>query len=92
MLYVEDVRVPAPEAETEEVKKEGKAKRRKSVRKLLITMLPASESVMKSLATAQNDYEQARYAGFSEDELVQYEYLSNKIKENIQRVLAKSLE
>lgn len=92
MLKVEDVRVPAPEAETEEVKKEGKAKRRKSVRKLLITMLPASESVMKSLATAQNDYEQARYARFSEDELVQYEYLSNKIKENIQRVLAKSLE
>lgn len=92
LLKVEDVRVPS-EAE-EESEKDGKTKKKKtkSIRKFVITMLPASEPILKSLVAAQNDYEQARYAGFSEDELVQYEYLMNKIKENTQRVLAKTLE
>lgn len=93
ILKAEDVRVTY-EIEDEKPLKEGKSKKKKTRtgRKLVITMLPASEPLMKSLRAAQNDYEQARYAGFSEDELVQYEYLMNKIKENTQRVLVKTLE
>lgn len=84
ILKVEDVRVPLEPQEN--------TRRKKSARRLVITMLSPSEPVLKNIASAQNDYEQARYAGFSEDELVQYAYLSNKLKENIQRVLVKSLE
>lgn len=91
ILKLEDVRVPVVES-SEEVRVEEPKKRKKTVRKLVITLLPEAEAVMKSLMVAKNDYEQAKYAGFSEEELLQYEYLSNKIKENTKRVLAKTLE
>lgn len=52
-----------------------------------ISLLPESEPVMKELGEAQADYEMTRYAGFSEEELIQYSYLSNRIKENIWKVL-----
>lgn len=91
MIKVEDVRVPVAES-SEETGDEETKKRKKTVRKLVISLLPESDAVMKSLMVAQNDYEQARYAGFSEEELLQYAYLSNKIKENTKRVLTKTLE
>lgn len=56
-------------------------------KQLNITLLPAAESLMADLATAQNDYDRTRFDGFSEEELVQYAHLSAKIKENIQKVL-----
>ena len=52
-------------------------------------LLPASEPVLVDLGAAQKDYEMARYAGFNEEELMQYAYLSNRIKENICHVLKK---
>lgn len=91
MIKVEDVRVPATES-SEETGDEETKKHKKTIRKLVIALLPESAAVMKSLRVAQNDYEQARYAGFSEEELLQYAYLSNKIKKNTKRVLAKTLE
>lgn len=90
-VRVEDVRVPITENSIE-AEEEEKKKRKKTIRKHRITLLEKAEPVMKSLLTAKNDYEAARYAGFTEEELVQYEYLSNKIKENTKRVLAKTLE
>lgn len=59
----------------------------KAEKKLRITILPEADPVMEDLATAQNDYDQARLAGFTEEELLQYARLSRKIKENIQKVL-----
>lgn len=56
-------------------------------KQLNITLLPAAESIMSDLAAAQNDYDRARFDGFSEEELVQYAQLSAKIKGNIQKVL-----
>lgn len=56
--------------------------------KLSITFLPTASVILQSLSKAQNEYEQAKYAGFSDDELVQYAYLTNKIKTNIQRILS----
>ncbi|MCI5649447.1 MAG: glycosyltransferase [Fusicatenibacter sp.] len=54
---------------------------------LQITFLPASESVLSSLHTALEEYEQEKFAGFGEEELIQYACLSEKIKENIQKRL-----
>ena len=49
----------------------------------------AAEPVLAELGTARKDYEMAKYAGFSEEEMIQYAFLSNRIKENICRVLKK---
>lgn len=54
-----------------------------------VELLPASEPVLEELSTAQKDYEVAKFAGFNEEELIQYAYLSNRIKENICHVLKK---
>ncbi|MFR4439779.1 MAG: glycosyltransferase [Hungatella sp.] len=50
-------------------------------------LLPAAQPVLEDLGTVQKDYDTARYAGFSEEEMIQYAYFSNRIKENIQYVL-----
>ena len=36
---------------------------------------------------AENDYEQARYADLTDEEIVQYAYLNSKIKQSIQKIL-----
>lgn len=60
----------------------------KSRRKQIhITLLPEARPVLDDLAAAQNDYDHARFNRFSEEELIQYAHLSEKIKENIQNVL-----
>ena len=51
--------------------------------------LRPAEPVLAELGTARKDYEMAKYAGFSEEEMIQYAFLSNRIKENICRVLKK---
>lgn len=56
-------------------------------KKQSFTILPLGEGLLKSITTAQNAYEQAKYAGFSEDEIVQYAYLNDKIQQNVQKVL-----
>lgn len=60
----------------------------KSRRKQIhITLLPEARAVLDDLAAAQNDYDHARFDGFSQEELIQYAHLSEKIKENIQNIL-----
>ena len=54
-----------------------------------VILLPAAEPVLAELGTARKDYEMAKYAGFSEEEMIQYAFLSNRIKENICRLLKK---
>ncbi|MFR8165361.1 MAG: hypothetical protein ACLU8D_04495 [Enterocloster sp.] len=53
-----------------------------------VVLLAAAEPVLAG-GTARKDYEMAKYAGFSEEEMIQYAFLSNRIKENICRVLKK---
>lgn len=61
---------------------------RKTVEKYIrIELLPAAIAILPDLATAQNDFDTARFQGFTEEELVQYAKLSEKIKENTQKVL-----
>jgi len=57
--------------------------------KTMITLLPAAEPVLSDLAVAQRDYEAAKFAGLSEEEMIQYAYLSDRIKENMKTVLWK---
>lgn len=88
IVKIEELSVPVQTEESAEINVSKKTtKRRKTVRKLEITLLPAADSILRSLSMAENDYEQARYAGFSEEEIVQYAYLSAKIKENVQKIL-----
>ena len=88
IVKIEELRVPVQTEESAEINVSKKTtKRRKTVRKLEITLLPAADSILRSLSMAENDYEQARYAGLSEEEIVQYAYLSAKIKENVQKIL-----
>ena len=60
---------------------------RRGKKPLSITFLPAAEPVLKELAIAQNNYDQARFTGFSDEELIQYSALSEKIKRNMQKIL-----
>lgn len=76
LIKVEDIRQP-----------KDSGQRKGSERHLRISILPAAEAVMADIAAAQNDYDQARFVDFTEDELVQYAQLSNKMKENIRKVL-----
>ena len=54
-----------------------------------VVLLPASEPVLADLEAAQKDYETVKYSGFTEEELIQYAYLNNRIKENINHILKK---
>lgn len=56
-------------------------------RRLTVWMLPEAAQVEEALANVQREYDETRYQGFSEDELLQYAYLTEKIKKNMQKVL-----
>lgn len=56
-------------------------------RYLQIDLLPAAEPLLADLATVQIDYDAVRFDGFTEEELIQYAKLSEKIKENTQKIL-----
>lgn len=58
-----------------------------SEKRISISFTPEAAPILSDLEAAQNDYEKARFAGFSSGELAQYHVLSNKIKQNIQDVL-----
>lgn len=52
-----------------------------------ITFLPEADSVLEELDMIQKNYNQAKYAGFTEAEVAEYERLEEKIKQNIQKIL-----
>ena len=56
-------------------------------KRLNIAFPPEAEAVLADLSAAQSDYENARFAGFSADDLARYRALSGRIRENIQSVL-----
>lgn len=59
----------------------------RSPKQLVISLLPESALILSDLALVQTDFDQTRFSEFTEEELIQYAHLSDKIKENIQRVL-----
>ena len=67
--------------------KEQETGKKEKGRKLRITFLPAAEPVLAELALVEQDFDDARFSGFDEEELIQYTRLSEKMKRNMQRIL-----
>lgn len=70
------------------IKAEDTKESTRAARQLQLTILPAAQPVLAELSSAQSHYEQAQFAGFTEEELIEYAHLSEKIKQNIQKVLS----
>ena len=64
-----------------------KCEENRTTKELKITFLPLASPIQNEIAAAQSNFEQAKYAGFTEDELIQYATLTEKIKNNIQKIL-----
>ena len=93
-LKVEEVKEPKPSQKDKTTGKNKtktaemtETKRKERGGRITVTILPAADAVMKELEMAQRDYDAARFAGFTEEELIKYAELSEKIKENTKNIL-----
>ena len=93
-LKVEEVKEPKPSKKDKTTGKNKtktaemtETKRKERGGRIAVTILPAADAIMKELKMAQRDYDAARFAGFTEEELIQYADLSEKIKENTKNIL-----
>lgn len=89
LVKLEDIPVPKPVrqkkekgAEKDEIPQKIQEKR------VRVTFQPEAGPVLRELATVQRDYDEARFAGFEEEDLIQYARLSEKMKRNMQKLLA----
>ena len=93
-LKVEEVKEPKPSKKDKTTGKNktktaemAETKRKERGGRIAVTIFPAADAVMKELEMAQRDYDAARFAGFTEEELIKYAELSEKIKENTKNIL-----
>ena len=93
-LKVEEAKEPKPSKKDKTTGKNkmktaemAETKRKERGGRIAATILPAADAIMKELKMAQRDYDAARFAGFTEEELIQYADLSEKIKENTKNIL-----
>ena len=93
-LKIEEVKEPKPSKKDKTTGKNKtktaemtETKRKERGGRITVTILPAADAVMKELEMAQRDYDAARFAGFTEEELIKYAELSEKIKENTKNIL-----
>lgn len=93
-LKVEEVKKPKPSKKDKTTGKNKmktaemtETKRKERGGRIAATILPAADAVMKELEMAQRDYDAARFSGFTEEELIKYAELSEKIKENTKNIL-----
>lgn len=77
-------RVEAPDAGAD-----GMTKKKREPRNIRLELLPAADAVLQDIAAAERDYEQAKFRGFSEDEIRQYTALERRVQENEKQVLQK---
>ncbi len=78
------------EENTKKDKKEKKAVKRMEkdeADKIEVEFLEKAEDVLQDILLAQDMFYEVKYAGLSEEEIEQYEALSEKIKENVQKSL-----
>lgn len=64
-----------------------KVKKKRGQEQLLITFLPEAVQILEELETAQKNFEQAKLADFTEEEIISYKELTEKIKQNMQKIL-----
>ena len=93
-LKIEEVKEPKPSKKDKTTAKNKmktaemtESKRKERGGRIAVTILPAADAVMKELEMAQRDYDAARFTGFTEEELIKYAELSEKIKENTKNIL-----
>ena len=77
-------RVEAPDAGEDRI-----TKKKREPRKIRLELLPAADAVLQDIAAAERDYEQAKFRGFTEDEIRQYTALERRVQENEKQVLQK---
>lgn len=77
-------RVEAQDTGTDEMKK-----KKREPRKIRLELLPAADAVLQDIAAAERDYEQAKFRGFTEDEIRQYTTLERRVQENEKQILQK---
>lgn len=78
--------IKAAERPAEKKAKSGSSSR-SSGKILDIVFLPDSGPVLQDLQTVQNDFDQVRFSGLDDEELIQYAVLTEKIRQNIQETL-----
>lgn len=64
-----------------------KVDNKRSTKQLTVLFLPTARPLLSEITAAQSNYDEARFAGFSEEELIQYAYFTEKMKQNIQKIL-----
>lgn len=69
------------------IKVEEVREKKENKRQIRVLILSAANILLEDLAMAEKDYNQARFAGFSDRELELYTGMSERIKENIQNIL-----
>lgn len=77
-------RVEAPDAG-----EDGITKKKREPRKIRLELLPAADAVLQDIAAAERDYEQAKFRGFTEDEIRQFTTLERRVQENEKQILQK---
>lgn len=75
--------------EAQDADADGTTKKKREPRKIRLELLPAADAVLQDIAAAERDYEQAKFRGFTEDELRQYTALERRVQENEKQVLQK---
>lgn len=75
--------------EAQDADVDGMTKKKREPRKIRLELLPAADAVLQDIATAERDYEQAKFRGFTEDEIRQYTALERRVQENEKQVLQK---
>lgn len=65
-----------------------KVENKRSAKLLNIVFLPTAIPILNEIAAAQSNYDHIRFTGFTEDELIQYSYFTEKIKQNMQKILS----
>lgn len=68
---------------------DGMTKKKREPRKIRLELLPAADAVLQDIAAAERDYEQAKFRGFTEDEIRQYTALERRVQENEKQILQK---
>lgn len=75
--------------EAQDAGADGMTKKKREPRKIRLELLPAADAVLQDIAAAERDYEQAKFRGFTEDEIRQYTALERRVQENEKQILQK---
>ena len=89
LIKIEDIPMPKPvRSKKEKGTEKDETLQKTPEKRVRVTFQPEAEPILRELATVQRDYDETRFAGFEEEDLIQYARLTEKMKRNMQKVLA----